>query len=73
MESPPWGPDGRTLLFEYCPCCGVEWGYPDATPEGARTFRKKWLESGGEWDQPDQRPPDWVREQQMAHIPSEFR
>jgi hypothetical protein len=69
----PWGDDGRTPLFEYCPCCGVEWGYPDATPTGARRFREQWLQRGGEWDRPDQRPQDWDRAMQMAAIPHEYK
>ena len=73
LESPPWGDDGRTPLFEYCPCCGVEWGYPDATPEGARSFREKWLQRGGEWDSPDLRPSDWDRDKQLAAIPADYR
>src|SRR5215471_12008674 len=32
LESPPWGDDGRTPLFEYCPCCGGEWDQPDRRP-----------------------------------------
>jgi hypothetical protein len=51
-EDPPWGTDGRTPLFEYCPCCGVEWGYQDATPIGVERFRAKWLESGAPWVDP---------------------
>ena len=73
LESPPWGDDGQTPLFEYCPCCGVEWGYPDATPEGARSFREKWLQRGGEWDSPDLRPSDWDRDKQLAAIPADYR
>ncbi|KTR95394.1 hypothetical protein NS220_06265 [Microbacterium testaceum] len=26
-EEPPWGLDRSCLTYEYCPCCGVEWGY----------------------------------------------
>jgi len=42
-DEPPWGEDGRTPLFDFCPCCGVEHGYGDATPAGARNWRARRL------------------------------
>lgn len=48
-EGPPWGEDGRTPTFEICPCCGVEWGYQDATPIGVDRYRSGWLQSGAQW------------------------
>ena len=47
--EPPWGLDGRTPSFDYCPCCGVEWGYQDSSPVGTERFRSAWLEVGGPW------------------------
>jgi hypothetical protein len=73
QESPPWGEDGRTPLFEHCPCCGVEWGYQDATPVGARRYRERWLKNGASWDNPAQRSPDWNLEDQMKHVAELFR
>jgi hypothetical protein len=32
----PWGGDGENPTFAFCIFCGVEFGYQDATPEGAR-------------------------------------
>ena len=48
-QEPPWGLDGRNPSFEFCPCCGVEWGYQDATAVGAERFRAAWLAAGAKW------------------------
>jgi hypothetical protein len=73
LEDPPWGLDGETPLYEYCPCCGVEFGYQDASALGARTFREKWLASGAEWSEPKEKPPDWDLVKQLEHVPEAFR
>ena len=36
---PPWGEDGETPNFEYCDCCGVEFGYGDATIKVVKKHR----------------------------------
>jgi hypothetical protein len=48
-DEPPWGDDGRSPSFEYCPCCGVEWGYQDLLPSAAERFRATWLAEGAPW------------------------
>lgn len=68
-DEPPWGPDGHTPTFEHCVCCGVEFGYQDATPEAARRFREAWLASGAVWDDPDLMPKDWNLEAQLGRLP----
>jgi hypothetical protein len=73
LDDPPWGFDGRTPLYEHCPCCGVEFGYQDATPIGAKRFREAWLAGGAEWDEPDRKPSDWSPIEQLEHVPAEFR
>ncbi len=73
LTDPPWGADGRTPLFDYCPCCGVEFGYQDAAPAGARRFRELWLAKGAPWSEPDQRPPNWDLNAQLAAIPVLFK
>lgn len=65
--EPTWGEDGQSPSFDYCACCGVQFGYQDATSQGIATFRAKWLEDGAHWDEPDQRPPDWSLEAQLRH------
>jgi len=42
--EPPWGDDGKSPTYDYCPCCGVEFGYQDACIEGIKSYRKKWLD-----------------------------
>lgn len=48
----PWGSDGRSPIFEICPCCGVEWGYGDATTRATARFRRAWLDRGAPWMDP---------------------
>lgn len=71
-ESPLWGDDGASPTFEYCPCCGVEAGYQDITPEGARRFRERWLSAGGAWAD-GAAPQEWDRDAQLARVPERFR
>jgi hypothetical protein len=73
LPDPPWGIDGRTPLFDNCPCCGVEFGYQDATPAGARRYREQWIARGAPWSEPDQRPAGWSLEQQLRDVPAPFR
>jgi hypothetical protein len=73
LDEAPWGSDGMNPSFDLCPCCGAEFGYEDATPEGARRYRARWLASGAPWNDPDERPPDWNVEEQLTHIPEAFR
>lgn len=47
QADPPWGLDGRTPSFDICACCGVEFGYEDATAEGVERYRQEWLDSRG--------------------------
>jgi hypothetical protein len=48
-SEPPWGTDGKSPSFNYCPCCGVEWGYQDASPLGIEMYRAAWLSAGAPW------------------------
>jgi hypothetical protein len=73
LDDPPWGFDGKTPLFEYCPCCGVEFGYQDATPIGARKYREGWLSGGAAWDQPTEKLVRWDPAEQLRHVPEAFR
>jgi len=73
LDEPPWGLDGKTPLFEHCSCCGVEFGYQDATPAGARKFREAWVASGAVWDEPARKPAVWSVEVQLAKLPEGFR
>jgi len=40
--------------FEICPCCGVQFGYDDASPMAALDvvragLRRRWIASGAKW------------------------
>ncbi len=48
-EDEPWGPDGTIPTFDYCPCCGVEWGYQDSSEAGIAMYRAKWIGQGARW------------------------
>jgi hypothetical protein len=73
LDDPPWGDDGRTPLYEYCPCCGVEFGYQDSSPLGAKSYREKWVNDGAKWSEPAEMPPNWGLVAQLEQVPEEFR
>lgn len=66
--EPPWGKDGKTPTYDYCPCCGVEFGNGDATPVACQRWRKKWIEAGAQWVEPGKRPENWDLNQQLKTI-----
>jgi hypothetical protein len=69
----PWGEDGKNPSFWFCDCCGVEFGYEDSLPEGARRYRKRWLDSGAQWHDPGAQPPRSNLDEQLAAVPPPFR
>ena len=72
-EDWPWGADGMTSSFEYCPCCGVQFGYQDSLLTGVRRCRLQWQEQGMPWSEPGEKPPEWQPVTQMAAIPPRAR
>ncbi len=64
----PWGLDGQTASFNICPCCGVEFGYEDATLDGIARFRDDWIANGGVFLDKSQQPPGWDRTAQLRKI-----
>lgn len=54
-----YGEDGTTPTFEICPCCGVEFGYEDATIAGAVRFREVWIRGGKVWFHVNEMPENW--------------
>lgn len=73
QPSPPWGDDGVSPTYDYCDCCGVEFGYGDASALGIRRWRFKWLQDGAQWHVPEKRPEGWVAKKQLAQIPTDFQ
>jgi hypothetical protein len=70
---PPWGEDGATPTFDFCDCCGVEFGYADSSLAGIRRYRERWLAEGAKWHSPQYKPEGWMLEEQLQHIPIQFR
>jgi hypothetical protein len=71
-ESPPWGEDGLTPLFDFCPCCGVEHGYQDATKTGVLKYRADWIRSGAAWETPSLKPSNWLLDDQLQQVQDDF-
>lgn len=64
----PWGDDKESPTFDICPCCGVEWGNEDYTPESRTEYRNEWIESGAKWFEPQKKPESWNLEEQLNNI-----
>jgi hypothetical protein len=73
QDTPPWGEDRMSASFDICPCCGVEFGYEDATPIAAKNYRQQWIAGGAKWLSAKDRPSEWDLENQLAQIPGRFR
>ncbi len=73
LEFPPWGHDNKTPLFDYCACCGVEFGYGDSSRDAAVEWRRRWIAGGYQWQEPTRQPLGWTAEQQLTGVPLEFR
>ena len=67
------GEIGDCPSFDICICCGTEFGYHDATPEGARKKRAAWIAAGAKWDMVEHKPQGWKLEDQLTNIPDDFR
>ena len=72
LDEPPWGDDGKTPSFEICDCCGVEFGYEDATIESIKRFRDKWIKSGAKWFNAKKKPDAWSLEEQFKNVAKEY-
>lgn len=68
LSEPPWGEDGQSSSFNICPCCGVEFGYEDATEIALLKYRQQWISSGGKWFDTQLKPNDWDMKKQLRNI-----
>ena len=68
LEELPWEDDGQTPSFTICDCCGVEFGYEDATQKGKSKYRDQWIASGGKWFNEAKRPENWDMKDQLKNI-----
>ena len=69
----PYGEDGKTPSFNFCPCCGVEHGYQDCEPIAARKYREAWIQSGAKWELAAEKPEEWILQEQLKNIPKAYR
>jgi len=66
LGDDPWG---SKWVYEYCPCCGVQFSYEDATMTAVQKYRAKWSEDGFRWKEPERKPERWSPETQLALVP----
>ena len=57
LDEPAYD-DAGAPSFEICPCCGVEFGYEDAS-RSHKSLRDEWIAKGMLWWADDKPPPDW--------------
>jgi hypothetical protein len=70
----PW--NGESPSDEICPCCGMQFGYYDATPEGSEgrlriyaEWRQRWIAEGMAWNSTGQAPPTgWNPVEQLKTV-----
>jgi hypothetical protein len=72
LLDPPWGKDGHSPTWDFCPCCGTEFGYQDATPISVRRKRENWISNGKKWFDASKKPADWNFDEQRKNILSDF-
>ncbi len=66
------GPRGSSPSFEFCECCGVEFGYGDVTITGIINHRESWLQSRCQWHDPEAKPKNWKLEDQFENVKPEY-
>lgn len=68
LDFEPWGEDGMTPTYDYCPCCGTEFGVQDWTYEATKQQRQRWLRADAQWDEPEDKPDDWDLAEQLHNV-----
>lgn len=68
----PWGKDDKIPSYKICSCCGVVFGYEDATKESVINYRKAWLENGARWFVPRDKPIMFDLDVQLKGIPTKY-
>ena len=63
-----WGDGKRAGSHNICPCCGCEFGYHDARPDGAEKHRRRWICEGARFFDEQFRPPCWDLRTQLRGI-----
>jgi hypothetical protein len=68
LEEPAWDINTGSPSFDICPCCGCEYGYEDAKPEGKMRHLQKWVKSGANWFESDLKPANWNLREQLLRV-----
>jgi hypothetical protein len=74
LDFLPW--DGESSSQEICPCCGIQFGYDDAGPDGAdgrptiyEEWRRCWIGEAMPWRSVGQpRPVGWNPVEQLKKL-----
>lgn len=69
----PWGVDGKSPSFDYCDCCGTEFGYQDCNIDAIRAKRKTWIDGGAKWESPEAQPINWSLGESLKQIPEIYK
>jgi hypothetical protein len=69
QEDPPWGDDEKTASFDFCDCCGCQFGYQDIHLENIKKYRNKWIQEGAKWSHSECKPLNWNLNEQLKQIP----
>jgi hypothetical protein len=56
-----------------CDCCGSESGYDDSSNESVHSNRRKWIDGGYKWFNPQKKPASWNFRQQLNNIPEKWK
>jgi hypothetical protein len=67
------GDSGTDPTFDFCPCCGTEFGYQDATLEAAQARRRQWADDGYSWKDDSRMPAGWNVARQISRLPQRAR
>jgi hypothetical protein len=73
QSEPPWGLNGKSPSYEFCSCCGVEFGNEDYSLESIKEFRSTWILNGSRWFREGEMPADWRIERQLIDVPEPFK
>ncbi|RYG64739.1 hypothetical protein EON80_18670 [bacterium] len=68
LDFAPWGEDGDTPSYDFCPCCDTEFGFEDSSYEAVKSQRAQWLQGGANWNEPQEKPQDWDLADQLNAV-----
>lgn len=72
QEVAQHGSDGASPSFDFCDCCGVEFGYGDVTLVGIINHRQTWVKAGCPWQNPQAKPASWDLNEQLTNVKPQY-